>query len=42
MAAGAETVIYSVTEMLTMEHVNQGPLGELEKMLVYSIPYSQI
>lgn len=42
MAAGAEEVIYSATEMLAMEHANQRRLGEVADLPVYKIPYPQI
>lgn len=42
MAAGAEEVIYSATQMLAAENRNRARLGELADMPVYSIPYPQI
>ena len=42
MAAGAEEVIYSASEMLTMENKNKKRLGSMADMPVYSIPYPQI
>ncbi len=42
VAAGAEEVIYSASEMLVMEHANQRRLGCLADIPEYSIPYSHI
>ena len=42
MAAGAEEVIYSASEMLTMENKNKKRLGSMADMPVYSIPYPKI
>ncbi len=42
MAAGAEEVIYSATQMLSAERRNRDRVGELADMPVYSIPYPQI
>lgn len=42
MAAGAEEVIYSATQMLSAERRNRERLGELADMPVYSIPYPKI
>ena len=42
MAAGAEEVIYSATQMLSSERRNRNRLGELADMPVYSISYPQI
>lgn len=42
VAAGAEEVIYSATEMLCAERKNRERLGELADMPVYSIPYPQV
>ncbi len=42
MAAGAEEVIYSATQMLSAERRNRDRLGELADMPVYSIPYPHI
>ena len=42
MAAGAEEVIYSATDMLRMEKHNRERLGELADLPIYSIPYSQV
>jgi hypothetical protein len=42
LAAGAEEVIYSATQMLSAESRNRAKLGELADMPVYSIPYPQI
>lgn len=42
LAAGAEEVIYSATQMLSSERRNRNRLGELADIPVYSIPYPQI
>ena len=42
MAAGAEEVIYSATDMLRMEKHNKKRLGELADLPIYSIPYPQV
>ena len=42
LAAGAEEVIYSATQMLSAERRNRKRLGEQADMPVYSIPYLQI
>ena len=42
LAAGAEEVIYSSTQMLAAERRNRERLGKLADMPVYSIPYSHI
>lgn len=42
MAAGAEEVVYSASEMIGMENRNKQKLGNLADMPVYSIPYPQI
>jgi hypothetical protein len=42
LAAGAEEVIYSATQMLSAESRNRAKLGELADMPVYRIPYPQI
>lgn len=42
MAAGAEEVIYSATQMLSAESRNRARLGELADTPVYSIPYPRI
>lgn len=42
LAAGAEEVIYSATQMLSAERRNRNRLGKLAGMPVYSIPYPQI
>lgn len=42
LVAGAEEVIYSASEMITMENANRESLGALADMPVYSIPYPQI
>ena len=42
LAAGAEEVIYSATQMLSAERRNRNRLGKLADMPVYSIPYPQI
>ena len=42
LAAGAEEVIYSATQMLSAERRNRNRLGELADIPVYSIPYPQI
>lgn len=42
LAAGAEEVIYSATQMLSAERCNRKRLGELADIPVYSIPYPQI
>jgi hypothetical protein len=42
LAAGAEEVIYSATQMLSAESRNRAKLGELADLPVYSIPYPQI
>ena len=42
LAAGAEEVIYSATQMLAAERRNKNRLGKLADMPVYSIPYPQI
>lgn len=42
MAAGAEEVIYSATQILSAERRNRDSVGELADMPVYSIPYPQI
>ena len=42
LAAGAEEVIYSATQMLSAERRNRNRLGELADMPVYSIPYPHI
>ena len=42
LAAGAEEVIYSATQMLSAERRNRDRLGKLADMPVYSIPYPQI
>ncbi|MBQ7424586.1 MAG: ISLre2 family transposase [Prevotella sp.] len=42
MAAGAEEVVYSATQMISMENRNKERLGVLADMPVYSIPYPQI
>lgn len=40
--AGAEEIIYTVTDMIRMEKANQRRLGALADVPVYSIPYPQI
>lgn len=40
--AGAEEIIYTVTDMIRMERANQKKLGALADVPVYSIPYPQI
>jgi hypothetical protein len=42
LAAGAEEVVYSATQMLVSEKRNKEKLGELADLPVYSIPYPQI
>lgn len=42
MAAGAEEVIYSATEMIRMENANRKRVGVYAEMPIYSIPYPQI
>lgn len=42
MAAGAEEVIYSATQMLSAESRNRARLGELADTPVYRIPYPHI
>ncbi len=42
MAAGAEEVICSATQMLSAERRNRDRLGELAALPVYSIPYPHI
>lgn len=42
VAAGAEDIIYSATEMIAMENRNRQRLGSVADMPVYSIPYPQI
>ena len=42
LAAGAEEVIYSATQMLAAERRNRDRLGKLADIPVYSIPYPQI
>jgi hypothetical protein len=42
LAAGAEEVIYSATQMLSAESRNRAKLRKLADMPVYSIPYPQI
>lgn len=42
LAAGAEEVIYSATQMLSSERRNSNRLGQLADIPVYSIPYPQI
>ena len=42
LAASAEEVIYSATQMLAAERRNKNRLGKLADMPVYSIPYPQI
>ena len=42
LAAGAEEVIYSATQMLAAERRNRAKLGELADIPVYSIPYPHI
>jgi hypothetical protein len=42
LAAGAEEVIYSATQMLSAERRNREKLGGLADMPVYSIPYPKI
>ena len=37
--AGAEEIIYTVTDMIRMERANQKKLGALADVPVYSIPY---
>lgn len=42
LAAGAEEVIYSASEMIAMENKNKQRLGSFADVPVYSIPYPQI
>ena len=42
MAVGAEEVIYSASEMITMENRSKQRLGSMADMPVYEIPYPQI
>ena len=42
LAAGAEEVIYSATQMLSAERRNRNRLGKLADLPVYSIPYPHI
>ena len=42
LVAGAEEVIYSASEMITMENAKRERLGALADMPIYSIPYPQI
>ena len=42
LAAGAEEVVYSATQMLVSEKRNKEKQGELADLPVYSIPYPQI
>ena len=42
VAAGAEEVIYTSTDMLRMERKNKERLGAMADMPIYSIPYPQI
>lgn len=42
MAAGAEEVIYSASDMIAAENRNRERLGVLADMPIYSIPYPQI
>ena len=42
MATGAEEVIYSATQMISMENKNKKKLGAFADMPVYSIPYTQV
>lgn len=42
LAAGAEEVIYSASEMIAMENRNKRRLGNMADIPVYSIPYPQI
>lgn len=42
MAAGAEEIIYSASEMIAMENRNKQKLGSMADIPVYSIPYPQI
>lgn len=42
MAAGAEEIIYSASEMIAMENRNKKKLGNMADTPVYSIPYPQI
>ena len=42
MAAGAEEVIYSATDMIRMENANKRRLGNMADIPTYSIPYPQI
>ena len=40
--AGAEEVIYSVSDMMAMENANKRKLGAVADLPIYSIPYPQI
>ena len=40
--AGAEEVIYSATEMISIENANRRKLGAMADLPIYSIPYPQI
>ncbi len=42
MAAGAEEVVYSASQMIQMENANKRRLGNLADIPAYSIPYPQI
>ena len=42
MAAGAEEVIYTASQMIKMENANRKRAGKAWDMPVYSIPYPQI
>ena len=42
MAAGAEEVIYTATQMIRMENANRKKLGSMADIPTYSIPYPQI
>ena len=42
LAAGAEEVIYSASDMIAAENRNRERLGYLADIPVYSIPYPQI
>lgn len=42
VAAGAEEVIYSASDMIRMENANKRKLGQYADIPVYSIPYPQV
>ena len=42
LAAGAEEVVYSATQVLESEKRNKERLGQLADLPVYSIPYPKV